>query len=311
MDVDLSLVIPVYNEEASLRELVAGIARGVPEGCTCEILLVDDGSTDGSWATISALAAEQPAVRGIRLVANYGKSAALTCGFQYATGRLVLTMDSDLQDDPAEIPSFLAAMASGRYDLVCGWRRHRQDTPERRAASSLFNTVVRALTGVQLHDMNIGYKCMRREVARSLRLSSDLHRFIPVLAWNAGFRRLGEIEVRHRPRRYGRSKYGFRRYRRGFIDLLTVMFLARCRDRPLQFMGPVGLIVFLLGLVAGLAGAIVGAAQGLLPAAVLLTLAAVLVLAGVQCCFLGLIGELIVSHHFQPQGQYLVGEERP
>lgn len=307
--IDLSYVIPVCNEEQTLASLAEGIAAHTPPAMTFEILFIDDGSTDGSWSQIQALTTRIPQVCGIRLVTNYGKSAALAYGLSRIRGRVVVTMDSDLQDDPADIPRFLEKMASGSYDLVCGWRRRRNDPLEKRAASALFNAIVRWATGVQLHDMNIGFKCFSREVAKSLRLYSDMHRFVPVLARDAGFRRLGEIEVSHRPRQHGQSKYGWERYRRGMFDLLTVLFLSHCRGRPMQFLGPVGLILILVALVMAVAAGYVGTAATPWGGLWLGGVALVFGLTGLQCGLLGLVGELVVAHGINPAEQCIVAEQ--
>lgn len=308
MAVTLSFVIPVYDEAASLRELAEGIVAHVPVGETFEILMIDDGSTDGSWEIIVELARRYPCVRGLRLLANYGKSAALACGFLHAKGEVIITMDSDLQDDPKEIPRFLETLRQGPYDLVCGWRRLRSDNLEKRAASGIFNRVVRAWTGVKLHDMNIGYKCFTRDVARALKLSSDMHRFLPVLARDAGFKRFAEIEIEHHPRRYGRSKYGWARYRRGLFDLLTVMFLARCRRRPMQFFGPIGLAFLGLGVVSGMVAIVLAWEARPWPAVAALLLAWGAACSGLLSGLLGLIGELVVAHQFDPRSEFIICE---
>src|SRR5262249_52563697 len=220
----ISLVIPVYNERDSLRlllgEIEAAAARATLE---LEAIFVDDGSTDGSWAVITDLAAGHPWVHGIRFRRNFGKAAALSAGFRAARGDIILTLDADLQDDPAEIPHFLAALAEHR-DVVSGWKRTRYDPWHKVFPSRVFNALVSWLTGVHLHDHNCGMKCYRAEIFREVRLYGELHRFIPVLAAARGFR-VGEVEINHRPRRFGRSKYGVRRFVKGFLDLLTVKFL--------------------------------------------------------------------------------------
>jgi glycosyltransferase involved in cell wall biosynthesis len=242
----ISVVVPVYNERESLESLHAEldeVARA--QGYDLEILMVDDGSTDGSWRQIEALAQRDPRVRGIRFRRNFGKAAALSAGFGHARGELVMTLDADLQDDPREIPRFLAAM-SEELDVVSGWKQVRYDPWHKVWPSRLFNATVSWMTGVRLHDHNCGMKCYRRAVLAEVRLYGELHRFVPVLAAARGFA-VGEIVIRHRPRKYGRSKYGVRRLVTGFLDLLTVKFLTGYNQRPQHLLGALGLLSFLLG----------------------------------------------------------------
>lgn len=242
----LSTVIPVYNEAESLALLHAEldeVAR--THGYTLDIVFVDDGSTDGSWETIRALARRDARVRGLRFRRNFGKAAALSAGFQAARGDIVMTLDADLQDDPREIPQFLAELGE-HYDVVSGWKKVRLDPWHKVIPSRVFNWMVSELTGVKLHDHNCGMKCYRREIFREVRLYGELHRFVPVLAAARGFR-VGEVEIRHRPRRFGRSKYGMRRFMKGFLDLLTVKFLTGFGHRPQHLLGTIGLTTFLLG----------------------------------------------------------------
>ncbi len=229
----LSLVIPVYNEAESLGELLAEIARHAPTA-EWEAIFVDDGSTDDSWAIIEALAATEPRVRGVRLRRNFGKAAALAAGFAAARAERVAMLDADLQDDPAELPALVAALADA--DLVCGWKQVRHDQRHKTLPSRVFNALVSAATGVRLHDHNCGYKAMTAEVARGLPLHGELHRFIPVFAASRGFR-VAERAVHHRARKYGRSKYGWRRFLRGLFDLSTALFLTKYGQRPLHFFG--------------------------------------------------------------------------
>jgi dolichol-phosphate mannosyltransferase len=242
----LSTVIPVYNEVESIeplyRELVA-VAR--EHGYQLDIIFVDDGSTDGSWQAIQRIANGDRSVRGVRFRRNFGKAAALSAGFNAARGELVMTLDADLQDDPREIPNFLAAM-SDRLDVVSGWKQIRHDPWHKVLPSRAFNWIVSRLTHVDLHDHNCGMKCYRREIFREVRLYGELHRFVPVLAAARGFR-VGEIAIQHRPRRFGNSKYGPRRFVKGFLDLLTVKFLTGFGQRPQHLLGTIGLACFFLG----------------------------------------------------------------
>lgn len=242
----VSAVIPVFNEADSLERLheeLATVAR--EQGYELDVLFVDDGSTDGSWETIQRLAGRDVQVRGIRLRRNFGKAAALSAGFDSARGRLVMTLDADLQDDPAEIPRFVAEIDKG-VDVVSGWKQNRQDPVDKTLPSRLFNWTVSKLTGVKLHDHNCGMKCYRREVFGEVRIYGELHRFVPVLAAARGWK-VGELRIAHRARQFGRSKFGKRRLVKGFLDLLTVYFLTGFAHRPLHLLGTLGLISFFGG----------------------------------------------------------------
>ena len=231
----LSTVVPVYNEAESLEALyreLDEVARA--EGYQLDLIFVDDGSTDGSWNIIARLAETDPRVRGFRFRRNFGKAAALSAGFNAARGELVMTLDADLQDDPHEIPRFLA-MTGQKLDVVSGWKQVRHDPWHKVWPSRVFNWMVSQLTGVHLHDHNCGMKCYRREIFREVRLYGELHRFVPVLAHARGFR-VGEIAIKHRPRKFGHSKYGVRRFIKGFLDLLTVKFLPHHGQKARNFM---------------------------------------------------------------------------
>lgn len=246
----ISIVIPVYNEAESLETLHAEIDEVVKaHGYQVEIIFVNDGSTDDSWQVIERLASQDKRVRGIRFRRNFGKAAALAAGFDDARGELVFTMDADLQDDPKEIPEFLAKMDQN-LDVVSGWKKTRHDPWHKVLPSRIFNGMVSRMTGVRLHDHNCGFKCYRREIFNEVRLYGELHRFVPVLAAARGWR-VGEIVVNHRPREHGRSKYGVTRIVKGFLDLLTVKFLTGFGQRPQHMLGTFGLCSFFLGL-AGL-----------------------------------------------------------
>ncbi|MDZ7372989.1 MAG: glycosyltransferase family 2 protein [candidate division KSB1 bacterium] len=294
-DVDLSILVPLLNEEESLRELHREITEALtPMGLSYEIVFVDDGSTDGSWEVLRQIASEDSHVRAFRFRRNFGKSAALACGFRQARGRYVVTMDADLQDDPAEIPRLMARLQEG-WDLVNGWKRKRRDPWTRRVSSRLFNWAASCVAGLRLHDFNCGLKAYRREVIEALPVYGELHRFLPALAHWQGFR-VTEQEVQHRPRRYGRSKYGLGRAKRGFFDLITVLFLTRYGKRPLHFFGVPGLLSVLAG-----AGLLAYLAYQRLFASVylsnrpLLFLGLLLVIVGIQFVSIGLIGEMITE----------------
>jgi dolichol-phosphate mannosyltransferase len=245
----LSTVIPVFNEVQSLATLHAELSEVASANAyDLDILFVDDGSTDGSWKEIMRLSAHDPRVRGIRFRRNFGKAAALSAGFEAARGDLVMTLDADLQDDPHEIPRFLAAMES-ELGVVSGYKQVRHDPWHKVFPSRIFNWLVSWLTGVKLHDHNCGMKCYRREIFDEVRLYGELHRFVPVLAHARGWK-VGELVVNHRPRKFGSSKYGFRRFVKGFLDLLTVKFLTGFGQRPQHLLGTVGLIFFMIGFVA-------------------------------------------------------------
>ena len=287
----ISVVVPVRDEEASVEELHAQLCAALDPLGEWEVVFVDDGSTDGTFVALARLHDAHANVRVVRLRRNQGKAAALDAGFAEAAGDAVVTIDGDLQDDPAEIPRLLALLDEG-WDLVCGWKTDRQDPVTRRVPSRIFNGIVGRVSGVRLHDMNCGLKAMRGEVAEELRLYGELHRFIPVLATDRGFR-VTETPVRHRPRAHGRSRYGMERYLRGFLDLLTVSFMSRYRRRPLHLFGGAGMLLTFLGTVLLVYLTIVklsGEAIGRRP---LLTLGVLLVVVGIQLLSLGLISELI------------------
>jgi glycosyltransferase involved in cell wall biosynthesis len=292
----VSVVVPVHDEERSVALLYDELGSALdPLGIPWETIFVDDGSTDGTFAALTRLHNATANVRVVRLRRNFGKAAALVAGFDQARGDIVVTIDGDLQDDPAEIPRLLAKLDEG-FDLVSGWKTRRQDPLSRRVLSKIFNRVTSAFSGVRLHDMNCGLKAYRADVVHGLRLYGELHRFIPVLAHYRGFR-IAELPVNHRPREHGRSRYGVERYLRGFLDLLTVSFIGRYRHRPLHLFGGLGLILGLIGgavLVYLTVVKALGHAIGQRP---LLLLGVLLVVIGMQFFSLGLISEMITSHH--------------
>jgi glycosyltransferase involved in cell wall biosynthesis len=291
----ISLVIPVYNEAGSLEPLMEEIAEALPPtGHPFEVVFVDDGSTDGSFAVMEKLAAANPTVRALKLRRNFGKAAALAHGFTDARGEIIVTLDGDRQDDPAEIPKLLAKLDEG-YDLVSGWKQRRQDPPTKTIPSRFFNWTVRKTTGIPLHDFNCGLKAYRREVVQNINVYGELHRYIPVVASDRGFR-VGEVKVSHRRRSAGRSKYGARRYLRGYLDLLTVLFLGRYQHRPLHLFGGLGTLVLVIGVLIDIYLTVdklaFGHAIGQRPFFVLGNL---LIVVGVQLLSLGLLSELVTS----------------
>ncbi|MGB8492409.1 MAG: glycosyltransferase family 2 protein [Bacteroidales bacterium] len=247
---DLSVVIPVYNEEESISEL-AGWIRDVclKEKLNFEIIFVDDGSSDSSWKVISGLAEIDRDIRGLRFRRHYGKAAALHTGFTEASGDVVITMDSDLQDSPDEIPGLFRMISSDGYDLVSGWKKKRYDPFIKRFTSRIYNGTARLYSGIKLHDFNCGLKAYTNEVIKSIEVYGEMHRYIPMLAKKAGFNRIGEKIVEHRPRKYGKSKYGLDRFLKGYLDLLTIGFITRFGKSPMHLFGSLGTLMFLIGIV--------------------------------------------------------------
>ena len=299
---DLSVVIPILDERECLEQLLDELENACdPTGRSWEAIFVDDGSTDGSAELLERLAGERPNVSVVSLRRNFGKAAALTTGFDYATGEVIVTLDGDGQDDPAEIPALLDAIDSG-YDLVCGWKHQRNDPAEKRWPSRLFNRTTARLSGLPLHDFNCGLKAYRGDAARSLTLYGEQHRFVPVLGFQRGWR-ITEREVNHRPRRHGKSKFGFERYLRGLFDLLTVLFIGRYEYRPLHLFGGLGALL----MIAGTAVCTVLSIQWLGGESIgrrpLLILGVLLIVVGVQFLTLGLVGELITAARQEARGR--------
>ena len=292
----ISIVIPLHNEERSIALLYDELQAALePLGQEWEAVFVDDGSVDGSFAALTRLHDANENVRVVRLRRNFGKAAALAAGFSQAHGEIVVTIDADLQDDPAEIPRLLVKLDEG-FDLVSGWKTRRRDPLRRRVLSRIFNWVTGRMSGLRLHDMNCGLKAYRAEVVRGMPLYGELHRFIPVLAQYRGFR-VAELPVNHRPREHGRSRYGVERYIRGFLDLLTVSFIGRYRHRPLHLFGGLGLILGLLGAAILVYLTVVKALGHAIGERPLLTLGVLLVVVGLQFFSLGLISEMLTSQH--------------
>ncbi len=297
----ISVVVPVHEEERTVALLFDELQAALdPLGQPWEAVFVDDGSTDGSFAALTRLHNLHGNVRVVRLRRNFGKATALAAGFANAEGDVVVTIDADLQDDPAEIPRLLAKLDEG-FDLVSGWKAHRRDPITRRALSRIFNWVTGRVSGLRLHDLNCGLKAYRAEVVQGLRLYGELHRFIPVLAHYRGHR-IAELPVNHRPREHGRSRYGVERYLRGFLDLLTVSFIGRYRYRPLHLFGGLGLGLGALGLAVLVYLTILKIGGEALSRRPLLILGVLLVVVGLQFFSLGLISELITSQHEERAG---------
>ena len=246
---DVSIVVPLFNEAESLPELCGWIGRVAgSQGWDYEIILVDDGSNDGSWDVIRDLSKDNKAIRGISFRRNYGKSAALYCGFKAACGRVVFTMDADLQDSPDELPEMYRMVTEENYDVVSGWKQHRKDNKlTKNLPSKLYNATARCITGIKLHDMNCGLKAYRSEVVKNIEVYGEMHRYIPYLAKNAGFTRIGEKPVVHQKRKFGTSKFGMERFVNGFLDLLSLWFLSTFGKKPMHFFGFTGILMFLVG----------------------------------------------------------------
>jgi len=296
---NVSAVVPVYDEVDSLHQLHRELAAILPATGTHEIIYIDDGSSDGSAAVLKGLADGDARVKVISFYRNYGKAAALAAGFEAAAGDVVVTMDSDLQDDPAEIPAMIDLLNQG-WDMVSGWKKVRHDPLRRRLPSKFYNFVVRLMTGVPIHDSNCGLKVYRAEVVKRVEVYGGLHRYIPALAKYKGFK-VTEKVVRHRPRQYGKTKYGLTRYLHGLLDLFTVLFIGRYFQRPLHFFGLVGLLLSIAGFVISIYLTInwfAGVPIGNRP---LLFLGILLIIVGIQFFSLGLLAELFVQRRHREQ----------
>ena len=299
---DLSIIIPLLNEAESLPELLAWIRSVVErEGYAYEVIFVDDGSTDASWETIRSLADGDDRIRGISFRRNYGKSAALYHGFAAAQGNVVVTMDADLQDSPEEIPQMYKMITEEGWDVVSGWKQHRQDNRlTKNLPSKLYNVAARRITGIRLHDMNCGLKAYKNEVVKSIEDYGEMHRYIPYLAKNAGYGKIGEMRVHHQKRKYGQSKFGLERFVNGFLDLLSLWFLSTFGKKPMHFFGFTGILMFLAGFVMTvwiIAAKLIHQSHGAAYRAVtdqpLFYLALVALVLGVLLFLAGFLGEMI------------------
>lgn len=312
----VSIVIPLFNEEESLPELINWIDRVCRKsGLSYEVVLVDDGSRDKSWKVIQELKKDNSSVRGIRFRRNYGKAAGLHCGFIASKGDVVITMDADLQDSPEEIPELARMIREEEYDLVSGWKKKRYDPISKRWPSRFFNFVARKTSGIKIHDFNCGLKAYRGDVVRSIEIFGDMHRYIPILAKRAGFDRIGEKIVEHQKRKYGKTKYGWTRLFSGALDLLTISFITRFAKKPMHFFGSLGIFMMLIGFVVTgwLAGIKIHAISNHLePREIteqpLFYLALLVVVIGVQLFLTGFLAEL-VSRSSHDRNNYLIEEE--
>lgn len=314
---DISVIVPLYNEAESLPELEEWIARVMKEhGFTYEILFINDGSTDNSWRVIEELKAKNDAVRGVSFRRNYGKSPALQTGFERAKGDVVITMDADLQDSPDEIPELYRMIKDDGYDLVSGWKQKRYDPISKTVPTKLFNATARRVSGIHnLHDFNCGLKAYRHEVIEHIEVYGDMHRYIPYLAKNAGFSRIGEKVVQHQARKYGKSKFGLSRFVNGYLDLITLWFMSKFGAKPMHFFGFLGSLMFIIGLIAviivggmKLYNMYSGHSYRLVTESPYFYLALTSMILGVQLFLAGFVGELI-SRNAAERNHYEISKE--
>lgn len=310
---DISVVVPLYNEAESLPELVEWIGRvATANRLSYEIIFVDDGSTDESWSVIERLKKSNPEIRAISFMRNYGKSAALYCGFDMAEGEVVFTMDADLQDSPDEIPQMRRMILEEGYDLVSGWKKKRYDPIGKRWPSKFFNFTARLMSGIKLHDFNCGLKAYRRKVVKSIEVYGEMHRYIPILAKHAGFRRIGEKVVEHHERKYGKSKFGLERMVKGYLDLISVSFMSRFGRSPMYLFGSLGTLMFLFGGITAvwiIVDKLYSQFNGLMWRGVadqpMFYLALLAIILGVQLFLAGFLGEMI-NRRSTERNHYLI-----
>jgi len=311
-DIQISVVIPLYNEEESLPELCDWISKVMAvNNFTYEVILVDDGSSDNSWKVVKELSTINSAIKGIKFRRNYGKSAALNKGFEKVSGNVVITMDADLQDSPDEIPELYKMIVEDGYDLVSGWKKKRYDSKlTKNLPSKIYNGVTRRISGVKLHDMNCGLKAYRKEVVKAIEVYGEMHRYIPVIAKWAGFKKIGEKIVVHRKRQYGVTKFGWERFINGFLDLISIMFVSKFGRKPMHLFGSIGSFLFLIGfLIAGyLTYAKIFLAEYKMTERPLFYLGLLAMVLGTQVFMGGFLGELI-SRNASDRNNYLVEEE--
>jgi len=316
--IQISVVIPLFNEEESLPELSEWIERVMKENdFSYEILFVDDGSKDHSWEVITELSSKNPRIRGLKFVRNYGKTAALQTAFQAVKGKVVITMDADLQDSPDEIPELYRMITQEKYDLVSGWKKKRFDPISKTIPTKIFNAATRSISGVNLHDFNCGLKAYRKEVVQNITIYGEMHRYIPVIAkWN-GFAKIGEKVVQHQARKYGYTKFGLERFIFGFLDLLSIAFVNKFGRRPMHLFGSLGTLMFLVGSI--IAFWLIGTKIYKIYVSheqfrnvtenPLFFLALVAIMVGSQLFLAGFIGELFVKQSISKTGDYLISEK--
>lgn len=313
---DISVVIPLYNEEESLPELSAWISKVMDaHNYSYEVIFVDDGSTDHSWQTICKLRDESPSIKGIKFRRNYGKSPALHCAFEVAQGDVIITMDADLQDSPDEIPELYNMITNEKYDLVSGWKQKRYDPLSKTLPTKLFNATARKVSGIKLHDFNCGLKAYRKDVIKNIEVYNDMHRYIPYLAKIAGFNKIGEKAVHHQARKYGSSKFGISRFFNGYLDLLTLWFLSTFGRKPMHFFGLLGSMMFFLGLISVIGVGISkiyamthGMPYRLVTDSPYFFISLTAMILGTQLFLAGFIGELI-SRNSTERNNYKIEEE--
>lgn len=314
---DISVIVPLYNEEESLPELQAWIDRVMKKNeFNYEVIYINDGSTDGSWQIIEQLKAKYSTVRGVKFRKNYGKSPALFCGFERAKGEVIITMDADLQDSPEEIPALYHMITKEGYDLVSGWKKKRYDPLSKTLPTKLFNATARRISGIRnLHDFNCGLKAYRKEVVKNIEVYGEMHRYIPYIAKNAGFEKIGEKVVHHQARKYGVTKFGFSRFINGYLDLITLWFSSKFGARPMHIFGLLGSFMFLVGFIATI---VVGTTKlynmshglpyTLVTDSPYFYISLTMMMLGTQCFLAGFVGELIVRHA-PDRNNYKITEE--
>ena len=314
---DISVVVPLYNEAESLPELAAWIERVMKEhGFTYEVLFINDGSTDNSWDVIKNLSEKNPALKGVSFRRNYGKSPALNTGFERVQGAVVTTMDADLQDSPDEIPELYRMITEDGYDLVSGWKKKRYDPLSKTIPTKLFNATARKVSGIHnLHDFNCGLKAYRREVVKHIEVYGDMHRYVPYLAKNAGFGKIGEKVVQHQARKYGTTKFGLDRFVNGYLDLITLWFMSKFGVKPMHFFGLIGSLMFMLGFLSAIVvggmklyNMYSGNAYNLVTDSPYFYIALTLMIIGTQLFLTGFVGELI-ARNAQERNHYEINEE--
>ena len=306
---DISIVVPVFNEEESLPHLVDWIKRVLDGKYSYEVIMIDDGSTDTSWKVIQQLKEENDCLRGISFRRNYGKSAALHVGFQEANGNVVITMDADLQDSPEEVPELYRMVMEERYDMVSGWKKKRHDPLNKTIPSKFFNSTVRVVSGIKLHDFNCGLKAYRQDVVKNIEVYGEMHRYIPLLAKWSGFNRIGEKVVQHYPRKFGKTKFGLERLINGFLDVLSIMFVGKFGKRPMHFFGTIGVLsfVFGFGILLYLSIAKIVRDAGFMTDRPLFYFGIVLLIIGAQLFLTGFLAELLVRSSTD-RNQYKIRE---
>lgn len=313
---DISVVIPLYNEEESLPELFEWIKRVMQEHhFSYEVIFVDDGSTDHSWEIIKQLQRNNREIRAIKFRRNYGKSPGLHCGFQASTGDVVITMDADLQDSPDEIPELYRMIKEEGYDIVSGWKKKRYDPLSKTIPTKLFNATARIFSGIQLHDFNCGLKSYNKEVVKNIEIYNDMHRYTPYLAKIAGFGKIGEKEVQHRARKYGKTKFGWNRFFNGYLDLLTIWFMSKFGKKPMHFFGLLGSLMFFLGFIAIIIVGVnkiialyCGLSAPLVTNSPYFYIALTTMIIGSQLFLSGFLGE-IISRNAIERNKYTIAEE--